>query len=112
MRTFKDQIAHEKKLLKASRIAFLKDVASLGLCNKQAAKVIGIDANHLRTMMAKHGMTADKRKTYTVHPNVKKQKAIILKQFRDRTAKKIAAGYKPDYARIEAAREMQMEAEG
>lgn len=111
MRSWKEQLAFEASEKKRIREEWVRQAAALKMGVTDAARHLGMTPKHLQNYFSRLGIKSERRRSFVAkRTEAQRQRAIMLKQLRDRAAKKIAAGYKPEYARIEAAREMQMEA--
>ena len=110
MRSWKEQLAFEAAEKKRMRAKWVKQAAALKIGVTDAAKQLGLHPKQLQNQFTKHGIKSERPRAFVVNrTESQRDRAIMLKQLRDRAARKIAAGYKPDYARLEAAREMQIE---
>tara|TARA_R100001369_G_scaffold16867_4_gene31982 strand:- start:413 stop:781 length:369 start_codon:yes stop_codon:yes gene_type:complete len=110
MRGWQEQKAFEAAELKRLRDEWVHEAADLKMGVRDAAKHLGMRADRLQDHFTALGIKTERRRTYVVRPT-KEQRAreAMLKQLRDRAARKVAAGYRPEYARLEAAREIQSE---
>lgn len=118
MRTWAQQRAHEASEKQRMRAEWLQQAAVLKLGVTEAAQQLGMSPATLQKEFTRLGIKSERafhvdlNAARQVIPSGKKpqtQRQKILQELRDRAEKKVAAGMKPDYARIEAAREMQRE---
>ena len=111
MRSWQEQLDFEASEKKRIREAWVRQAAALKMGVTDAAKQLGLSPAQLQKYFSEHGIKSERHRTFVVkRTDAQRERAIILKQLRDRTARKVAAGMVPKYARLEAAREMQMQA--
>ena len=103
MRGWQEQKAFEAAELKRLRDEWVQQASDLKMGVRDAAKHLGMRADRLQDHFTALGIKTERRRTYVVKPT-KEQRAreAMLKQLRDRAARKVAAGYRPEYARLEA----------
>jgi len=118
MRSWKEQLAFEAAEKKRMRIEWAKAASEMAVEQDMTipdlAKKLGMERGTLQKVLRHAGIKTAYEREYTttkamVRTEAQQARAIMLKQLRDRAARKIAARYKPDYARMEAAREMHIE---
>ena len=119
MMTWPEHLAFVAAEKKRNRIEWARSAAKMAkeqdISVPELARRLDIPCSTLQKVLRHAGIkTAYERKYTTTKAQVRtegqRERAIILKQLRDRTARKVAAGMLPKYARLEAALEMQMEA--
>lgn len=116
MRTWREQLDFEASEKKRMRAEWVQQAAGLKLGITRAASDLGLHPQQLRNMFRTHNLKNERTSVFKVTPSHSKQfedrrqMARMKSELRKRAASKVAAGYKPEYARREAALEMQMEA--
>jgi len=116
MRIWQEQLAFEASEKKRMRAEWVQQAAGLRIGITRAASDLGLHPQQLRNMFRAHNLKNERTSVFKVTPSPSKQfedrrrMARMKSELRSRAAKKISAGYKPEYARREAALEMQMEA--
>lgn len=110
MRGWQEQLAFEASEKKRIREEWVRQAAALKMGVTDAARHLGMTPKHLQNYFSRLGIKSERDRTFVVkRTDAQRQRAIMLKQLRDRAARKVSAGYRPEYARLEAAREMQIE---
>ena len=115
MRSWQEQLDFEASEKKRIRAEWVRQAAALKIGVKEAAQNLGMETTHLHRLMKSHGIKSSRANKYQMPPSKpvtmkNMQLEALQAELRDRTARKVAAGMVPKYARLEAAREMQMEA--